>query len=182
MTSTQVPFAREESHVGWVGQGILRRGHLHSWPFLLSLHVALPGFVWDKEVRCIFSPPLQEIRLPGKFPIPWTGGWMGFSPWSNVLQQEKENGTYKANFVMEQRTEIKAWVLHEAAWNSLCVEKVLVTQLCLTLCDPMALLSMEFSREKYWSGLPFPSPGSLPDLGIESGSLALQANSLLSEP
>ena len=40
---------------------------------------------------------------------------MGFSPWSNVLQQEKENGTYKANFVMEQRTEIKACVLHEAA-------------------------------------------------------------------
>ena len=50
---------------------------------------------------------------------------------------------------------------------SMCV--CLVTQLCLTLCDPMDLtfpygarqapLSMEFSRQEYWRGLPFPSPG-----------------------
>ena len=45
-----------------------------------------------------------------------------------------------------------------------------------------APLSMEFSRQEYWSGLPFPSPGDLPDPGIEPGSLALQADSLLSEP
>ena len=42
--------------------------------------------------------------------------------------------------------------------------------------------SMEFSRQEYWSGLPFPSSGNLPDLGIESGSPALQADTLLSEP
>ena len=36
--------------------------------------------------------------------------------------------------------------------------------------------SMEFSRQEYWSGLPFPSPGDLPDLGIELGSPALQAD------
>ena len=45
-----------------------------------------------------------------------------------------------------------------------------------------ARLSMEFSRQEYWSGLPFPSPGDLPDLGIQRGSPALQADSLLSEP
>ena len=44
-----------------------------------------------------------------------------------------------------------------------------------------AILSMEFSRQEYWSGLPFPSPGDLPDPGIEPGSPALQADSLLSE-
>ena len=38
---------------------------------------------------------------------------------------------------------------------------------------------MEFSRQEYWSGLPFLSPGDLPDPEIE---FALQANSLLSEP
>ena len=38
---------------------------------------------------------------------------------------------------------------------------------------------MEFSRQEYWSGLPFPSPGNLPDLGIEPRSSALQADSLL---
>ena len=36
-----------------------------------------------------------------------------------------------------------------------------------------APLSMGFSRQEYWSGLPFPSPGDLPDPGIESGSPAL---------
>ena len=45
-----------------------------------------------------------------------------------------------------------------------------------------ALPSMEFSKQEYWSGLPCPSPWDLPDLGIEVGSLALQADSLPSEP
>ena len=42
--------------------------------------------------------------------------------------------------------------------------------------------SMGFSRQEYWSGLPFPSPGDLPDPGIEPGSLTLQADALTSEP
>ena len=41
---------------------------------------------------------------------------------------------------------------------------------------------MGFSRQEYQSGLPFPSPGNLPDTGIEPASPALQADSLLSEP
>ena len=40
---------------------------------------------------------------------------------------------------------------------------------------------MEFSRQEYWSGLPFPSPGGLPDPGIEPGFPALQGDSLQSE-
>ena len=44
-----------------------------------------------------------------------------------------------------------------------------------------APLSMGFSRQEYWSGLPFPSPGDLPDPEIEPGSPTLQADSLLSE-
>ena len=40
---------------------------------------------------------------------------------------------------------------------------------------------MEFFRQEYWSGLPFPFPGDLPDPGIKPGSPALQADSLLSE-
>ena len=42
--------------------------------------------------------------------------------------------------------------------------------------------SMEFSRQEYWSGLPFPSPGDLPDSGIEPRSPELQADALPSEP
>ena len=60
---------------------------------------------------------------------------------------------------------------------------VLVTQLCPTLCDPMdctrqASLFMEFSRQEYWSGLPFPSPEELPNPGIKPWSPASQAGSL----
>ena len=43
-----------------------------------------------------------------------------------------------------------------------------------------APLSMEFSRQEYWSGLPFPSTGDLPNPGIDPGSLALQVYSLQS--
>ena len=60
-----------------------------------------------------------------------------------------------------------------------------VAQLCLTLCDPMAYQvppSMGFSRQECWSGLPFPSPGDLPDPGIKPGSPALQADALPTEP
>ena len=64
---------------------------------------------------------------------------------------------------------------------------MLVAQSCPTLCDPVdcspqAPLSMEFSRQEYWSGLPFLSSGDLPNPGIEPGSPALQANALPSEP
>ena len=45
-----------------------------------------------------------------------------------------------------------------------------------------APLSMGSSRQEYWSGLPFPSPGDLPNAGIEPESPALQADSLPSEP
>ena len=45
-----------------------------------------------------------------------------------------------------------------------------------------APLSMGFSRQEYWSGVPFPSPGGLPDPGMEPGSPALQADALPSEP
>ena len=41
---------------------------------------------------------------------------------------------------------------------------------------------MGFSRQEYWSGLPFPSPGDLPNPGIEPGSPTLQADALPSEP
>ena len=47
---------------------------------------------------------------------------------------------------------------------------------------PQAPPSMGFSRQEYWSGLPFPSPGDLPNPGIKPKSPTLQADSLLSEP
>ena len=57
-------------------------------------------------------------------------------------------------------------------------------RLCATLCAAarQAPLSMGFSRQGYWNGLPCSSPGDLPDSGMEPGSPVLQADSLLSEP
>ena len=75
--------------------------------------------------------------------------------------------------------------------SSRCLQRVcggvgLVTKSCPTLVTPWTVarrapLSMGFSRQEYWSGLPFPSPGDLPNPGMESGSPALQADSLSTE-
>ena len=57
----------------------------------------------------------------------------------------------------------------------------LVDQLCPTLCDPMDC-TMEFSRLEYWSGLPCPPPGDLPNPRIEPRSPTLQTASLAAQP
>ena len=63
----------------------------------------------------------------------------------------------------------------------------LVAQLCPTLAAPwtvahQAPVSMGFSRQEDWSGLPFPSPGDLPNPGMEPGSPEFEADSLSTEP
>ena len=63
--------------------------------------------------------------------------------------------------------------------QSLSCVQLLVTPWTVTCQAP---LSIGFSRQEYWSGLPFPSPGDLPDPGIDPRSPALQADSLPSEP
>ena len=78
-----------------------------------------------------------------------------------------------------------SWCYHGAL--CICAESL---QSCLTLCDPMdcscqAPLSMGFSRQEYYSGLPCPSPGDLSNPGTELESLvspALQADSLPTKP
>ena len=55
-----------------------------------------------------------------------------------------------------------------------------VPQLCLALCNPLTVahqapLSLEFSRQEYWSGLPFCTPGQLPNPGIENVCVASPA-------
>ena len=69
------------------------------------------------------------------------------------------------------------------SYNSLGSGGGLVAKSCPTLATPwivacQAPLSMVFSRQEYWSGLPYPSPGDLPDPGIKLGYPALQPDSL----
>ena len=66
--------------------------------------------------------------------------------------------------------------IYETLCVCVCVCVCVYTQLCLTVWDTMdcqITLSMEFSRREYWSRLQFPSPGDLPNPGIEPMSLIL---------
>ena len=67
-------------------------------------------------------------------------------------------------------------------WPHACQARVVKTKTLSNYCSYQALRSMGFSRREYWSGLPFPSPGDLPNPGIEPGSPALQTDALPSEP
>ena len=70
----------------------------------------------------------------------------------------------------EQRKEVKL--------KSLSHAQLFVTPWTVAYQAPQ---SMEFSRQEYWSGLPFPSPGALPDPGIKPGFHTLQADAFPSE-
>ena len=71
------------------------------------------------------------------------------------------------------------WVLKRMKVKSLSRVRLFATPWTVVY---QALQSMEFSRQKYWSGLPFPSPGDLPNPEIEPGSPTLQADALPPEP
>ena len=83
--------------------------------------------------------------------------------------------------VMEIKTKINKWKLRKC--KSFCTAKVKVKSLSHVrlFATPWTVAqqappSMGFSRQEYWSGLPFPSPGDLPNSGIKPGSPALQAD------
>ena len=61
---------------------------------------------------------------------------------------------------------------------------VLIVQLCVIprMVACQAPLSMEFSRQEYWDGLPFPTPGDFPDSGTEPASAALEGRFFTTEP
>ena len=108
-------------------------------------------------------------------PVLYFGGGGTFSSKVelSVLSQEEE--------VNVDRLKKKKILLQFLGWFGL------VAKSCPTLTTPWTMacqapLSMGFSREEYWSGLPFPLPGDLPNPGVEPGSPALQAGSLPAEP
>ena len=94
----------------------------------------------------------------------WMGGGMG------------ENGYMDMN---DWVPSLFAWNYHNIVNQLLSRVRLFATPWTVAYQPPQ---SMEFSRQEYWSELPFPSPGDLPDPGIEPGSPALQADALPSEP
>ena len=79
----------------------------------------------------------------------------------------------------ELRESMKELLLQLWIWTSLSQVWLFATPRGIAYQAPQ---SMGFFQQEYWSGLPFPSPGELPDPGIEPGSPALQAESSLSAP
>ena len=103
--------------------------------------------------------------------------------WDQICGYQRWEGVGSRN----QRKMVKAekFSIIKAVSTIWCT--ILVTQSCLTLCDPGTIAcqappSMGFSRQEYWSRLPFPSPGDHPNQGSEPRSPTLQADSLPSEP
>ena len=108
----------------------------------------------------------------------------------------RENGIKKGKafqkVLLEKKSRRHSIILWKDAfigvWWGVCVKvKPWVTQSCLSRCGPVdysrpAPLSVGFSRQEHWRGLPFPSPGDLPYPGIKPGSPAVQADALPSEP
>ena len=133
--------------------------------------------------------PTQEHLLPQEnqwFPRQASPGWAEWlachvsSPWGDQGMAEGSQARTRL-CCTEQRSLLGAKVSADGPLFAENPPEVLVTQSCPTLCDPMDCqtpLLMGFSRQEYWSGLPFPPPGDLLDAGVKPASPALQAGSL----
>ena len=103
----------------------------------------------------------------------WTAEW---STWG-IRRSSRKTGDSSKNVTVNWGQSLGCLVVSLTLADSYYL--LLCAQLQLTFFDSrQAPLSMEFSRQQYWSGLPFPTPGTLPDLVIKSMSPALQADSL----
>ena len=134
-------------------------------------------------------PLLDTLRLPPgpkpQFRKVWDGHCIGYLCATGV----KHFGTWRLTTRMKgvgQR--LMVFTIYSFQNYSINIHGGgLVNKSCLILATPwtvscQAHLSMGFPRQECWNGLPFPSPGDLPNPGIEPGSPAWQANSLPTEP
>ena len=110
-----------------------------------------------------------------------TGGAVGTGTGNDETKVSDTRPTWERGFHegFEGKGAMSFRALRECMSESCSVLSDSFVTLQIVACQ--APLSMEFFRQEYWNGLPFPSPGYLPDPGIKSGSPALQAESLPSE-
>ena len=137
--------------------------------WIFSCSVIRGGEISAPHYILILCLPPSPISLPLEFP-------------ENHNKMKKFEGKVigKKRFLLFQQWWWWWW------WWWWCCRGGLQTKLCPTLATPWTVaclgpLSMGFSRQEYWSVLPFPSPEDLPDPGIKPNSLTLQADSLLTE-
>ena len=120
---------------------------------------------------------LEQIAIPFSLDLPYPASNLGLLHCRQIIYSLCLNVRYTM-----------CWFTYNICCKMIIAMKVKVKLLSrLTLCNLWdctckAPPSMGFSRQDYWSGLPFPSPGDLPSPGIKPRSPALQPDSLLSEP
>ena len=132
---------------------------------------------WPTRILRIANCGISDIRVEsGPWRVTrilttwmWPGGGRKVSRWREQREQRQEKGKGRS-------------FRNRSAW--LACEDASRVRLFATpgTVDHQIPPSVESSRQEYWSGLPFPSPGGLPNLGIEPRSPALQADALPSEP
>ena len=106
---------------------------------------------------------LEWVAFPFSMDLPAQGSNLGLPNCRQIL------------YLLSHQRSLRALCMHAKSFQS-------CPTLCnLTNCSCRTPLSMGFSRQECWSGLPFPSPGNLPNPGIKPSSPALQADSLPTE-
>ena len=141
----------------------------------------IPGSSNGEESTCN-AVDLGSIPGLGRFPRERNGHLFQYS----CLENPMDRGTWQATFHGVTESDMMEWLTlsHLLGWKWSEVKSLSHVRLFVTpwTVAHQASPSMGFSRQEYWSGLPFPSPGDLPHLGIEPRSPALKADALLSEP
>ena len=118
----------------------------------------------DSEIYTGVGNPLQPILT---WEIPWTEKPSSYSPWGLKESDPTEQLSIQHRYIRKVKVKSFSHVrLFAIPWT----------------IAYLAPHSMGFSRQEYWSEFPFPSPGDLPDTGIEPWSPALRADALTSEP
>ena len=168
----------------------LATGELISHPLLHRVHFSFLFFEARVVETCLLSSSVRMLgpwasppsRLSPGLPAPPLPTWGPPLPFCSLHLRAWLDSPEKWDHAV-----FVSWFTSLSAMPSrpilgaflILVLLMLLTQSCPTLCDPMgyiahqAPLSVGFSRQEYWSGCPFPSPGDLPDPGIIPRSPAL---------
>ena len=183
--------------------GSLKLNVLSKIAFVLRVYFSQQIFYWFQQINSSSSSPVpvyarlcsrhkkdegvilrhEHSTIQGAKPFGDNWGQMR-TPWGgpggNFSSDHKLKGTWQGGGGQEihvhMLSEAAQLASRQGAYAGVCS----VAQSCPTPCNLMACqasLSMGFPRQEYWSGLPFPSPGNLPNLGIEPTYLALQGDS-----
>ena len=153
---------------------------LHCW--LQATNHCRAGNWYTKSALTICMSPLQHTTAPTSANYHLQAQTESFVlvPNSNLLECHILLTSSKAKWTHNLPVNLFPY----SRFHTVCAQALSHVRLFVTpwTVARQAPLSMEFSQQEYWTGLPCLSPGDLPNLGIEPRSLALQADSLPSEP